>query len=150
DAKWAELLKKYEEDKKLRPEFAIMPTDDMLPRPSPVLLWQNGKDKWHVDAPVAVADGLVLAGSSFLDKEKIGDRALFALDAKTGNQKWRTALKLNPWGGAAVAGKTVIVTGSSVGYYLNELKGAKGDVVALDLADGSEKWRKEVPGGVVA
>jgi outer membrane protein assembly factor BamB len=150
DAKWAELEKQYEEDKKTKPDFAMMPSDDKLPRPTPVLLWQQGKDRWHVDAPVAVADGLVLAGSSFLDKEKAGDRALFALDAKTGAQKWRAPLKLNPWGGAAVAGKTVVVTGSSVGYYLNELKGAKGDVVALNLADGSEKWRKEMPGGAVA
>src|SRR5262249_14371683 len=124
DAKWAELLKKYEEDRKARPEFAMLPTEDMLPRPTGIQIWQQGKDKWHVDAPVAVTDGLVLAGSSFLDKEKAGDRALFALDAKTGAPKWRAALKLNPWGGASVAGKTVVVTGSSVGYYLNELKGA--------------------------
>ena len=37
--------------------------------------WQQGKDKWHVDAPVAVAGDHVLVASAFLDKEKVGDRA---------------------------------------------------------------------------
>jgi outer membrane protein assembly factor BamB len=42
------------------------------------------------------------------------------------------------------------VTGSSIGYYYKELKGAKGDVTALDLKTGDVKWRKEIPtGGVV-
>ncbi len=125
------------------------PTDDKLPRPTPLSLWQQGKDKWHVDAPVAVAGDFVLAASAYLDKEKLGDRALFALDVKTGAIKWQAPLTLNPWGGPTVSGDTVIVTGSSVGFYLNELKGAKGDVVALDLATGKPKWRKEVPGGGV-
>jgi len=149
DAKWADLQKKYEEEKKVKPEFAVPPSEDMLPKPAPVLLWQQGKDRWHVDAPVAVADGLVLVSSSYLDKEKFGDRALIALDAKTGQEKWRAGLKLNPWGGASVSGKTAVITGSSVGYYMAEIKGAKGDIAALDLADGKEKWRKDVPGGVV-
>ena len=44
-------------------------------------VWQQGKDKWHVDAPVAVVGDKVLVASAFLDKEKVGDRALFCLDA---------------------------------------------------------------------
>jgi hypothetical protein len=61
-----------------------MPTEDQLPKPAPVKLWQQGDKKWHVDAPVAVAGDRVLVASSFLDREKEGDRALFCLDAGTG------------------------------------------------------------------
>jgi outer membrane protein assembly factor BamB len=147
DAKWAELLAKYEEEKKKNPEFAVPPTEDQLPKPSPFKVWDQGKDKWHVDAPVAVADGIVLVASAFLDKEMLGDRALLALDAKSGAVKWRAPLKINPWGGPAVSGKTVIVCGSTASFDPKLLKGAKGDVVAFDLTTGQEKWRKEVTTG---
>jgi outer membrane protein assembly factor BamB len=150
DKKWEELLTKYEEDKKKNPMFAIMPRPEDLPKPVPVQLWQAGKDKWHVDAPVAVVDGLVLVASAYLDKEKVGDRALYALDAKTGAVKWRTPLKYNPWGGPAVSGKTVIVGGSTASYDPKALKGAKGEIVALNLADGKVQWRKDVPGGILS
>lgn len=150
DAEWSKLQAKYEQEKKANPMFAIPPTDDLLPRASPKLLWQVGKEKWHVDAPVAVAGDRVLVASAFLDKEKVGDRALFALDAKTGEQKWRTALTLNPWGGPSVLGETAVVTGSNIGYDLRVIAGAKGEIAAFDVATGKEKWRKAVQGGVVS
>jgi hypothetical protein len=150
DAKWAELQAKYEAEKKKDPDFAVPPREDQLPRPAPVKLWQQGDKKWHVDAPVNVAGDLVLVGSAFLDKEQVGDRALYALDAKTGSVRWRAPLRLNPWGGPSVLDKTVVVTGSTIGYDPKALKGARGEIAAFDLADGKEKWRKEVPGGVVA
>jgi outer membrane protein assembly factor BamB len=149
DAKWAELLKKFEDDRKKDPDFAIKPTDEQLPKPSPVKLWQQGKDKWHVDAPVAVAGGLVLVASAYLDDEKVGDRALLALDAASGEIKWRTALTFNPWGGPAVSGDTVIVGGSNIRFDPKELSQARGDVAAYGLTDGKEKWRKELKGGVL-
>jgi outer membrane protein assembly factor BamB len=150
DQKWAELEAKYEIEKKKDPELAVKPAKDQLPRPSPVKLWEQGKEKWHVDAPVTVLGDRVLAASAFLDKEKAGDRALFCLDAKTGEQKWRTPLTLNPWGGPSVQGDLVVVSGSSIGYDPKALKGAKGDLAAYDLATGKEKWRKEIPAGVVS
>jgi outer membrane protein assembly factor BamB len=91
----------------------------------------------------------VLAASAFLDKEKEGDRALFCLDAATGKELWRTPLSHNPWGGPSLAGDTVIVTGSSIAYSTKELEGVKGEVVALDLATGKEKWKKPIPCGVL-
>jgi outer membrane protein assembly factor BamB len=150
DAKWAELLRKYEEDVKKDPDFAVKPTDAQLPKPSPALVWQQGKDKWHVDAPVAVAGGLVLAASAFLDREQVGDRALVALDAATGEVKWRTPLSLNPWGGPTVSGNTVLVGGSNIRYEPKDIGRAKGEIAAYSLADGKEKWRKEVKGGVLS
>ncbi len=153
--KWAQLQAKYQEEKKKDPDFAVPPSEDQLPKPAPVLAWQQGQEKWHVDAPITVIDdeggrGQVLVCSAFLDKEQVGDRALFSLDLHDGAIKWRTPLKLNPWGGPSVAGDTVVVTGSTVGYDLKALKNAKGDIAAYDRKEGKEKWRKEIPGGVVS
>ena len=150
EAKWKDLLAKFEEQKKKDPDFAVPPTEDQLLKPSPKKVWQTGEKKWHVDAAVNVVAGKVLVGTSFLDKEKAGERALYCLDAKTGDKVWSEKLTYNPWGGASVSGDTVIVGGSSVGLYVNELKGAKGELTALDLNTGKVKWRKDVPGGVVS
>ena len=150
DKQRAELQAKYEEDKKKDPQFAIPPTEDQLPKPAPVVLWQQGKEKWHVDAPVAVAGDRVLAASAYLDKEKVGDRALFCLDAKTGAVVWRTPLAINPWGGPSLSGDLVIVGGSTIGYDTKKLKGAKGMIAAYRLADGKEQWKKDVLAGIVS
>jgi outer membrane protein assembly factor BamB len=144
-----DLQAKYEIDKKTDP-FAIPPSEDQLPKADPKRLWQQGKDKWHVDAPIAVVGDKVLAASAYLDKEQVGDRALFCLDAKTGNILWRAPLKLNPWGGPSVFGDTVVVSGSTIGYDFNVLKGAKGFIAAYNLKDGTPKWHKDITGGVVA
>lgn len=149
DARWVELQAKYEADKKKDPTFAIPPDEDQLLKPSPKVAWTKGEKRWHVDAPVCVAGDRVLVATSYLEQEKTGERALNCLNAATGELLWSAPLKLNPWGGASVDGDTVVLSGSSVGYYYTQLKGAKGDVTALDLATGKEKWRKELPGGVV-
>src|SRR5207248_841098 len=89
EQRWKELQAKYEADRKKDPDFAVPPNEDQLPKPAPVRLWQQGQDRWHVDAPVAVAGDRVLVASAFLDKEKIGDRALYCLDARTGAVRWK-------------------------------------------------------------
>jgi outer membrane protein assembly factor BamB len=150
DLKWAELQAKYEADKKKDPDFAVPPNEDQLPKPAPVRLWQQGQDKWHVDAPVTVVGDRVLVTSAFLEKEKVGDRALFCLDAGTGEIRWRTPLTYNPWGGPSVIGDLIVISGSTIGYDPKALKDARGDVTAVNLADGKVKWRKEVPAGVVS
>jgi outer membrane protein assembly factor BamB len=149
ETRWHELLARYAEEKKKDPDFAVPPGEDQLPKPAPVKVWQQGAGRWHVDAPVTVAGGRVLVASAFLDKEKLGDRALYALDARTGAVRWRTPLALNPWGGPSVAGDTIVVSGSSIGYDPRALAGARGEVAAFRLADGRPKWRKELKGGVV-
>ena len=150
DKKWAELEEEYRKAVDRKDPFAMKPNPDQLPKPAPVLAWQQGREKWHVDAPVAVTGDLVLVASAFLDKEKVGDRALFALDAKTGDIKWRKELPINPWGGPTVSGKTVVISGSSIAFTTTELKKAKGFVAAYSLDDGKELWTKEVPGGVLS
>jgi outer membrane protein assembly factor BamB len=145
--KWKQLEAKYLEDKKKDPDTAIPPDEGQLLKFAPKKLWQKGEVKWHVDAPVNLAGDKLLVPSAYLDKEKLGDRALYALNAETGETVWKRELTYNPWGGASVAGDLVIVPSSSIGYYLKETKGAKGDVTALDLKTGEVKWRKEIPTG---
>jgi outer membrane protein assembly factor BamB len=150
EAKRAQLQKAYELALKKKDEFARPPTDDDLPKPAPIKLWEQGKGRWHVDAPVAVAGERVLVASSYLDKEKEGLRSLLCLDAKTGKQQWSTPLTINPWGGPAVSGNLVVVTGSTIGYDPKLIKGSKGTVAAFDLTTGKVKWRKDVAGGMVS
>jgi outer membrane protein assembly factor BamB len=150
EARWRALQEKYEADKKKDPDLAVPPTEDLLPKPSPHLVWQQGQEKWHVDAPVAVVGKSVLVASAYLDKEQAGDRALYCLDRDTGSIRWRAPLKLNPWGGPAVLGDLVVVSGSSIGYDSKALKGARGEVTAFNLADGAPRWHKEVTGGIVS
>jgi outer membrane protein assembly factor BamB len=149
-AKWQELLKQHAEDKKKDPDFTPPPDEDKLPKPEPVKIWQAGSGQWHVDAPVAVVGDRVLVGSSFLDKEKRGERAAFCLDAANGNVRWKTALRLNPWGGPSVLGETLILGGSTIGYEPDAVKGAKGEITALHLATGKVKWRQDVDGGILS
>ena len=88
---------------------------------------------------------MVLVPTSYLDKEKVGERALYALNAENGETVWKADLTYNPWGGATVAGDIVIVPGSSIGYYYKELKGAKGDLTALDLKTGEQNGGRKSP-----
>lgn len=147
--RWKELQAAYDKEK-LTNKFAVPPTEDQLPHPEPKQHWRQGAEKWHVDAPVVVVGDKVLAASAFLDNEKVGDRAVFCLDAKDGKVQWRFPLDLNPWAGPSVSGKTVVVGTSSINYDFNALKGAKGEIAAINLDDGKIKWRKPVKGGVLA
>jgi len=149
DKKWKDLLARFEEDKKKDPDFAIPPNEISLPQPAPKVWWQQGKGSLHVDGPTGVADGKVLVGSAFLDKEKLGERALLCLDAQDGKVLWKAPLKWNPWGGATVAGGRVLVSCSSIRYDPHAIPGAKGEIVAIKLADGSVEWRREIDGGVL-
>jgi outer membrane protein assembly factor BamB len=149
DDKWTALVKEYEKVKG-KDDFAIPPNEDMLPKPTPKLLWQVGQKKWHVDAPVNLVGDKLLVSSAYLDKEKEGECALFCLDAKTGKEIWKAPLTVNPWGGPSVADNLVIISGSSIGYDPKSLKGAKGSLAAFELATGKEVWKKEVPGGIVS
>ncbi len=151
EAKWKTLTAEYEAAKAKKDDFAIPPDDSQLLAFAPKRVWQKGQTKWHVDAPINLAGDTLLVPTSFLDKEKVGERALYALSSATGETIWKRELTYNPWGGATVAGDVAIVPGSSVGYYYSELRGAKGDVTALNLKTGDVKWRKEIAtGGVLA
>lgn len=147
---WKDLQAKYVLEKKKDPLFANPPSEEQKWQAEPKQIWQEGKDKWHVDAPVLVVGDKVFAASAYLDKEQVGERALLCLDAKTGKVVWKTPLKLNPWGGPSVLGDTVIVAGGTISMDYNLLKGAKGFIAGFDLKDGTLKWTKDITGGVVS
>ena len=149
ERRWKELLAKYEAEKKKDPQFALPPDESMLPRSTPKRIWQQGQDKWHVDAPVAVVVDRVLAASAYLDDDKAGERALVCLKAGDGSLLWKAPLKLNPWAGPTV-GPYVLVGCSSIRLDPEAVADAKGEVVAIELDTGKVKWRKEVPGGVLS
>lgn len=148
--RWQELLSKYEKEKKEDPDFAIPPNEDALPKPAPRIVWQQGQDRWHVDAHLAVAGDKVLVASSFLDEERLGDRSLLCLRTDDGSVLWKTPLKYNPWGGAAVAGSLAVVATSSIRFDPREVSGAKGELLAIQLMDGAVQWRREFTGGIVS
>ena len=148
--RWAELVAKYEQDRKKDPDFAMPPSEEALPKPAPVLLWQRGKSKWHVDAPVAVSGDRVLAASAYLDHEKVGKRCLLCLRASDGGVLWEAPLRINPWAGPTVAGQLVLVGCSNIRFDTERVKEARGEVAAIDLAAGRPRWRKAVPGGVLS
>ncbi|HEY1190828.1 MAG TPA: PQQ-binding-like beta-propeller repeat protein [Gemmata sp.] len=147
--RWKQIQTKFEDEKAKKVDGAFPPDDSQLLKFQPKKVWQKGEVRWHVDASLNFAADKLLVPTAHLEKEKIGERALYALKADTGETAWKADLKYNPWGGATVAGDLVIVPGSSIGYYYKELRGAKGNVTALDLKTGAEKWRKEIPTGGV-
>src|SRR5262245_10707960 len=59
-AQWKKLQAKYAEEKKKDPDFAVAPTENDLLKPTPKLVWNEGKERWHVDAPILVAGNKVL------------------------------------------------------------------------------------------
>ena len=148
--RWAELVAKYEQDKQTNPQTAVPPTDDALPKPVPKLLWQQGKSKWHIDAPPAVSGDYVLAASAYLDDEKIGKRCLVCLKAADGSVAWEAPLEINPWAGPTVAGNLVLVGCSSIRFDRKLVAQARGEVAAFHLASGKPAWRQPVPGGVLS
>ena len=150
DKAWADLVTRYEESKKKDPDFAEPPGDDALPKVQPVVFWQQGKGVWHIDAPVAVVSDSVLAGSAYLDDEKIGKRALLCLKAEDGKTLWEVPLALNPWAGPTVAGTVALVGCSSIRFDVSKIRSAKGEVVAVNTARGKIRWRKDVPGAILS
>lgn len=150
DKRWKELVAKYEQEKKVDPDFAIPPSDDSLPKPRPTIAWQQGAGQWHVDAPLTVANDKVLVASARLDLERVGDRALIGLRVADGATAWKVPLRDNPWGGATLAGDLALVGCSSIRLEAKEAAHGKGEVVAVQVADGAVKWRRDVPGGVVS
>jgi len=147
---WSDLIAAYERDKKTNPQLAIPPSADALPKPAPKLLWQAGKSQWHVDAPTAVAGEYVFAASAYLDAEKVGKRSLLCLKASNGSVVWDAKLDVNPWAGPTIAGHAVLVGCSSIRFDKKLIPKARGEVVALNVADGRVLWREDADGGVLS
>ena len=150
DKKWADMNAKYVEDKKKDGDLAIPPQEINLPKPQPKLLWQKGVDQWHVDAAVDLAGDKLIAASAYVEEDKAGKRVLECLNTADGNTIWETPLDVNPWGGPTVAGDLVLVGCSNIRFDKKLLGQAKGQIVAVELATGKIRWKKDVAGGVLS
>ncbi len=150
DDRWRELQAKYEDDQRRDPDLAFPPNPDALPKATPKMLWNVGKNIWHVDASICRAGDRLLVNSAFLDNEQQGERAAICLGASDGKVLWKKPLKYNPWSASLVSGNVAIVAGSSIRLDPNQLAGAKGEVTALDLKSGDVLWRQDVPAGIVS
>ncbi|HEY1192500.1 MAG TPA: PQQ-binding-like beta-propeller repeat protein, partial [Gemmata sp.] len=118
-------------------------------------LWQfgGGKEKGiHIDAAPVVSNGTVFVGSGLYNYVAV------ALDANTGQEKWRTDLKLRVFGQPLVSGSKVFYgagtgnMGADVWKYDEEGevrdRDAAGAVSCLDAATGKEEWRYPLPKSV--
>lgn len=95
-----------------------------------------------VISPV-VANGLVYAPVYALD----GVTTLYALDGRTGQERWRFAPEGGIWGQPIVAGDTAFVGSSS---FPDQGEGeSTGRLYALDAQTGSARWRRGYDGGNV-
>ena len=140
EAKWKELAAKYEEAKAKKDDFAIPPDDGQLLKFVPKKAWQKGEGKWHVDAPVNVAGDMVFVPTSYLDKEKVGERALYALKRRDRRDGVEARADAQPVGRGDRRGRRGDRAGQLRRLLLQGAEGAKGDLTALDLKTGAEKW----------
>lgn len=95
---------------------------------------RNGKPRWTYDAKLPVAGDLVVAG----DRVFVGSRTydLIALDAATGKELWKHYYWFSWIESPPVVRDQVVYTGSSDGV----------GVFAINVKDGSLRWKTKVPG----
>jgi outer membrane protein assembly factor BamB len=94
----------------------------------------DGKPRWTYDAKLAVAGDVVVAGGRVL----LGSRSydLIALDAATGKELWKHYYWFSWIESPPVVRDGVVYTGSSDAT----------NVYAINLSDGSLRWKTAVPG----
>jgi outer membrane protein assembly factor BamB len=95
---------------------------------------RDGSPRWTYDAKLAVAGDLAVAGNRVL----VGSRSydLIALDVNTGKELWKHYYWFSWIESPPVVRDGVVYTGSSDAT----------NVYAIDLADGSLRWKTPVPG----
>jgi outer membrane protein assembly factor BamB len=95
---------------------------------------RDGAMRWTYDAKLAVAGDVTVAGNRVL----VGSRSydLIALDAATGKEHWKRYYWFSWIESPPVVRDGVVYTGSSDAT----------KVYAIDLADGSVRWKTAVPG----
>jgi outer membrane protein assembly factor BamB len=95
---------------------------------------RDGKPRWTYDAKLGIAGDVVVSGNRVL----VGSRSydLIALDAVTGKETWKHYYWFSWIESPPVVRDGVIYTGSSDAT----------NVYAINLADGSLRWKTAVPG----
>ncbi len=98
----------------------------------PVWEYRNKKFATEFENSVAVKDGIVVATS-----RNLRSRRVFAIDAKTGEEKWDHVLPKPSNASPIIAGSNVIVAT------------ADGRIVRLELSSGKQLWTTEVKHGFI-
>jgi outer membrane protein assembly factor BamB len=147
---WEKMKAQYQSDLKKDPDFAVPPRREDLPVPSPRILWQAGKNRWHVDSPVRMARDCVFITTGKVAEDKHSEPAVLCVKADDGSLVWRTPMSTNPWGGVTVAGELVLTGGSTIRLDPDMADKGRGELVAVEAATGQVRWRMELPGGVVS
>jgi outer membrane protein assembly factor BamB len=95
---------------------------------------RDGKPRWTYDAKLAVPGDLVVSGDRLL----VGSRSydLIALDARSGRELWKRYYWFSWIESPPVVRDGMVYTGSSDAT----------NVYAINLADGTFKWKTSVPG----
>ena len=118
----------------------------------PVWQYRGIEQKLHIDTPPAVANGRVFGGSGY------STLALFALNADTGTELWRTPVALRSFGSPLVLGDKVVY-GLGTGNLSDDLstepetgvpqeKTPAGAILCVDAATGKELWKYDLPKSV--
>jgi outer membrane protein assembly factor BamB len=101
---------------------------------------------FHIDASPVVVDDRVFAGCGIGDEFKT--TAIFCLDGKTGQPRWRVTTELPVWGRPVVAGGCVYV-GTGNGRLNDSDDRPAGVVLCVRASDGGEVWKRKMPDGVL-
>jgi outer membrane protein assembly factor BamB len=95
-------------------------------------IWKHSFDFSWVESSAAIADGKVYVGSSDL-------RKIFSFDAKSGNINWASKVSGDAWSSPCYDNGNIYIGLSSYGNRADTLTG--GGILALNAADGVEKWK---------
>ncbi len=107
-------------------------------------LWQF--PSFHIDASPVVVGDRVYAGCGIGDEHKT--TAIFCLDAKTGQPRWRVNTELPVWGRPVMAGG-LVYAGTGNGRLNESDARPAGIVLCVRAADGEEVWKQKLPDGVL-
>jgi outer membrane protein assembly factor BamB len=118
-------------------------------------VWQfpgpNYKGKLlRIGASPLVENGKLYAGSG-VDrnlKEELCEKAVFCLDAASGNVIWKKETSLPSWGAPVMSGKEVFF-GLGNGDVFNDAANPAGAMLCLDAASGEQIWRLDLPNGIL-
>ncbi len=137
------------------------PHDDPVKNQNPGYVFavriSTGKMLWkHVvndpESSPAIADGVVYIGSGFNGNAvaalrlKGSDAELKAKGLK--REIWKAATPHPATGAVTITGDTVLV-GCGNGDYVFQAQNPQGLVIALDRKTGKERWRRDMPDGVL-
>jgi outer membrane protein assembly factor BamB len=101
---------------------------------------------FHIDASPVVVGDRVYAGCGIGDAYKT--TALFCLDVKKGQPRWRYNTELPVWSRPVVA-SGFLYAGVGNGRFNESDDKPAGGVVCLSASDGKEVWKKKMPDGVL-